>query len=183
MADTLALEKLFDDVEARFLAENTLAEHVFGWREPARHAVGPRIAWVPGDPAGNLGAVLPARNPGRNPRPLATVQELCTVEISSGDPRVPEDERAQYRAVRLLRDAWHRAAYLAARGTFAIRSETWIVDKKERRHGAALRIVFSIDSMVPDTARETAPVDTGAEVDVEQLDTTERVSVPAPTPA
>lgn len=182
MADVLALEHLFDAVVARFTAEGTVAVNAFGWRVPAQHPVGARIAWVPGDPAGNVGVVLPARNPGRNPRPIATLSELFTVEISAQDPTAPEDERAQYRVVRLLRDAWHRAVHLAVHGTFAIRSETWLIDKKERRHGATLRIICSIEAMVPDEAQETAPVDTSAELDVEELDVTEHQSVVAGGP-
>lgn len=180
MAEILALEALFDAVKARFTAEGPTAANVFGWRQPAQLPVGARIVWIPGDPAGNAGAALPPRGPGGNPRSLATYEEQFTVEISSSDPTAPEDERKQYHAVRLLRDAWHRAVYLAARGTFQIRSETWLIDRKERRHGAVLRIVVELQGMVPDAVQATAPVDTGAAIASSSLDTTENVVVAGP---
>ena len=182
MADVLALEALFDAVSARFTAEGPTAANVFGWREPGKHPVGHRIAWVPGDPGGNAGSIRPARNPGGNPRALATFVELFTVEITANEPTTPENERAQYHAARMLRDAWHRAVYLAAHGTFAIRSERWILDRIERQHGATYQIVCELEAMVPDAVQESAPVDTGAQIDVHKLDVTEVLTVPGPTP-
>ena len=180
MAEILALEALFDAVKARFTAEGPTAANVFGWRQPAQLPVSARIAWIPGDPAGTAGAAIAPRGPGGNPRSIATFEELFTVEISSNDPTAPEDERKQYHAVRMLRDAWHRAVYLAARGTFQIRSETWLIDRKERRHGAVLRIVVELQGMVPDVAQATAPVDTGASIAVQELDLEETLEVPPP---
>ena len=50
MADTLALEKLFDDVAARFTAESTAITQSFGWRERGKQMVQPaHIDWIPGD--------------------------------------------------------------------------------------------------------------------------------------
>jgi hypothetical protein len=183
MTDTLALEQLYNDVVARFTAEGTSCTSLFGWRVPAQQVLGARIAWVPGDPSGNAGQDGPARNPGRNPRPIGTLRELFHVIISSSDLTAPENELRQYKATRLLRDAWHRAVYLAAHGTFAIQSETWIVEKNERRFGAALRIVCVIESMIPDEPATTAPVDTSAVIDVSSLDQTETLTVsPADAP-
>lgn len=183
MADTLALEKLFADVVARFAAEGTVCTNLFGWRVPPQQVIGPRIAWVPGDPSGSVGQDGPARNPGRNPRPLGTLHELFQVIISASDPTEPENELLQYRATRMLRDAWHRAVYLSARGTFQFRSEAWLIDKNERRLGTALRIVCEIQSMIPDEALPTAPVDTDAALEVSALDTTDTLPVsPADAP-
>lgn len=183
MAEILALEHLFDAVVARFTAEGTAGTHVFGWREPAKQSPpGPRVAWIPGDPSGTAGAAVAARNPGGNPRSIATYEELFTVEISANDAASPENERAQYHAVRMVRDAWHLAVYKAARGTFQIRSETWIIDRKERRHGAALRIVVELQGTIPDVAQTGAPVDTGANIAVQKLDNTENLEVPPPAP-
>lgn len=176
----LALPKLYDDVVARFALEGTNVPNVFGWREPAKQLVGPRIAWIPGDPAGAAGEIVSARNPGRNPRPLATLDELFTVEISSADPTKPEDERGQYQATRVLHDAWYRAVYLAARGTFAIQSVAWITTKKERRYGTALRVVCTIEAMVPDLPLTAAPVDVHADIEVSELDVTEHLEAPDP---
>jgi hypothetical protein len=183
MADTLALEQLFTDVVARFAGDGTSCANFFGWRAPAQQVVGNRIAWVPGDPAGSVGQDGPARNPGRNPRPLGTLRELFHVIISSSDPSAPETELLQYRATRLLRDAWHRAAYLSARGTFQIRSEAWVIDKLERRFGTALLLVCEIESMIPDEPLASAPVDTVAVIAVSELDQTETFTVsPADAP-
>lgn len=173
-----ALTHLFDAVTARFQDEGTHVPNLFGWREPAKKTVtGNRITWVPGDPNGVLGAMTAAKQPGRNPRPLMTIEELVTVEIQASDPGNPEDERAQYVATRLLYDAWLRAVYLAARGTFRIVASSWLTEKKERRYGACIRVVLAIDAMVPDLAHEIAAADTGANIDVHELDVTQNLTV------
>jgi hypothetical protein len=173
MVDTLALENLFDAVVARFAAEGTVVLSVFGWRTPAEQTVTARVAWVPGDLAGNLGEVGGAKQPGRNPRPIATLFELFTCTISAFDASAPNDERLQYKATRLLFDAWLRAVYLAARGTFKLKSQNWIIDKTQRRHGTALQVVCAIEAMVPDEAFGVAPADTRAVITVEELDVSE----------
>lgn len=179
MADTWALTKLYDDVVARFALEGLVVPNMFGWREPARKIeTGRRIVWYPGDPQGDLGELGSARYPGRNPRPLATLSELFTVEITSSDAATPENERAQYLAVRELFDAWYRAVHLAASGTFKIISNEWVIEKKERRHGACIRVVASIEAMIPDAEITSAPVDTGADIDVDELDESENFVVP-----
>lgn len=179
----LALTYLFDNVVARFQEEGTHVPNLFGWQKPAQKLVtGNRITWVPGDPNGALGAMLPAKYPGRNPRPLMTIEELVTVEIQASDPSKPEDERAQYVATRLLYDAWLRAVYLAARGTFRIVTSSWLIEKKERRHGAAIRCVCAIDAMVPDLPQEIAPVDTGANIDVHEFDVTQNLVIEGGSP-
>lgn len=179
MADTLALEALYDAVVAQFAADGTIAKQPFGWREVAKYPVGARIAWVPGDPRFNVGADGPARNPGRNPRPIGTLHELFQCVISANDPSAPEDERAQYKATRLLYDAWRRAVYLAARGTFTIESQEWLGDKTQRRFGTAIRVVCSIEAMIPDEPFATAPVDVGADIAVSELDVTETTTATA----
>jgi hypothetical protein len=179
MTDTLALEKLFDDVVARFADEATSAVNVFGWREPNRQQVGNRIAWVPGDPFGNAGDDLPPRNPGRNPRPLATLRELFTVVISGADLTTPDNERAQYRATRFLYDAWRRAFYLSAYGMqHGIKSTQWDTNKNERRFGAAMIVVAWIDAMVPDEEMPIAATDATAVLNVTENSLTEIEQVP-----
>lgn len=183
MTDTLALEKLYGDVVTLFAAEGTNCSNTFGWRAPAQQVIGPRIAWVPGDASGSVGENGIARNPGRNPRSLGTLHELFQVVISSSDPSDPENEMLQYKATRLLRDAWHRAVHRSARGTFQIRSEAWVIDKNERRFGTALRIVGAIESMIPDEPLPIAPVDTVADLTVASLDHIEMQTVsPADAP-
>lgn len=176
MAIIFAITKLHDDVVAQFAADGTNVPNYFGWRESAQHRAGPRIVWIPGDANGSLGALGPARFPGRDPRPLATLFELVTVEISAHNPLAAENERAQYQVVRELFDAWYRAVHLAAHGTFQIVSSNWIAEKKERRHGAALRVVLAVQAMIPDEPAEFAPVDTSAVIDVAELDHEETIT-------
>lgn len=182
VADTLALEHLFDKVDARFRQEGAGEINVFAWGTSKQlQGTSSRIVWTPGDAGGGVGTVAPARFPGRNPRPIATLQELFTVTLSATDATEPESARAQYKATRLLYDAWVRAVYLAAHGTFRIASQSWVApERKQRKHGAAIRVVCTIDAMIPDVEIEGAPTDTGAEIDVEQHDVTEVLTVAAP---
>lgn len=156
MTDTLALPKLYAGVQAVFTAEGTTAALSFGWREPSKQinqgaGRANRIVFVPGDPGGALGKNGPARYPGRNPKPLATLAELFTVYVWAYDPSFPENELVQYKAARFLYDAWYRAAYHAARGTFAVSSAKWNIEKNERRFGAEIEAVCTIDAMIPDS--------------------------------
>ncbi len=184
MSTILALTKLYDDVVARMDADAlaagaTVVPQAFGWRSPAQQPRAPRIVWVPGDDTGGaLGDVRAARSPGRNARPLVTLGELFTVYLEAVDTTAPEDERAQYQAARELFDAWLRAVYLAARGTFQIRAASWVIERKERRYGATVRVLGEIEAMVPDAAFGVAPVDTRGEIDVDELDASETLTPP-----
>lgn len=175
MTVVLALPRLYDAVVATFAADAAPGEAIpqaFGWREPSRRGA-LRIVWVPGDDAsGDLGELGAARSPGRDPRPLATVRELATVYLEAADSSAPENERAQYVAARLLFDAWLRAVYLAARGTFVVLSSAWVIDKKERRYGATIRVVLAIEAMVPD-APSTLAEYLRAEIETSLLDVDE----------
>lgn len=179
MADTLALEYLYQQVTTLFTNEGTTVfgaavDQPFGWREENKMLTGPRIVWTPGDPSGNAGKMMSARNPGRLPaRPLATLLELFTCTISAEDPSSPEDESLQYKCTRLLFDAWLRGVYLAARGTYTIESVGWVDRQKERRFGAALRVVGTVQAMIPDSQLPSAPVDTSAVIAVHEFQVTE----------
>ncbi len=174
MADTLALEKLYDDVVARFAAESTEVPNVFGWREPKhRGAQQNRICWVPGDPSGAAGEVVSAHSPGGNPRSIGTLNEVFTVYVEGRDTSAPENELAQYKAARLIFDAWFRAAYLKPldgerRQLVTVKSAAWMADRTTRRYGATLRVVCIVQAMIPDAAYEVAE-DVEAVVDM-QLD-------------
>lgn len=189
MAIILALEKLYDDCVARFGQEGTFgitptpqaaaqAANHFGWREPTRQ-LRPlaRIEWVPGDPQGDAGQIAGAKYPGRATpdlgRPLATLVERFTVYVHGYDNTAPRNERAQWKATRLLYDAWYRAVYLAAYGTFQIASTRWLTEKTEQRFGATLQVVCLIESMIPDAVITTAPVDTAADITVTELSVTD----------
>lgn len=186
MTVILALEHLYDGVVAQMAADAAAQEppatpvpQPFGWRSPARNDHGPRIVWVPGDDtSGAIGDVAGAKYPGRNPRPLATLHELFTVYLEGVDTSAPENERAQYKVARLLFDAWYRAAHLVAHGTFQIRSVGWLTGKKERRRGATIRVLVSVEAMVADAPLTLAPVDTRAAIDVEELDESETMTTP-----
>jgi hypothetical protein len=185
MSQVLALEYLFAAVKLQFATDGINVPNLFGWRVPAQHMTGKtRIAWVPGDPTSNAGNVLPARNPGQVPRVLAVLDEYFTVYITGQDASDPENEQKQYHIARVVRDQWYRAVYLAAHGTFAVRNEMWLVDKIERRWGASLRLICSVqapvldaidgDSGIIDAGEDAAANDTtlGAEIPT-QLNETE----------
>lgn len=179
MANVLAIESLIAAVNTRFANDGTQAVNVFGWRMPAQHAEGNRIVWEPGDHTGKLGDSAAPRQPGRNPRPIATLHELFTITINAVDTSDVENEALQYRAARLLHDAWFRAVYLAAHGTFAVLASEWLIDRVERRYGAALRVVLALEAMIPDAPAQLAPVDTSALIDLSLGDNTETDTITA----
>jgi hypothetical protein len=195
VAVVFALEKLRDDCVAQFAVDGTFGDpapipaapdsraqraNPFGWRQANRQGVGARIVWIPGDdPGGNIGALLPPKYPARlDPgRPLATLEELFTCYITHADTTANEDERKQYHIVRLLYDAWIRAVYLAAHGTFRIVSQGWITDKNERRYGAGLRVVGAIQAMIPDETPTILDPPFEADITPIELDVTDSVIV------
>lgn len=165
MSVVLAVPYAYDAVVARFADEGTSCEFGFGWRENMRQVPGPRrIVWQPGDPSGAVGDVGAARFPGRNPRPLGTLDELVTIFIEARDDSDPENERSQYQAARELFDALVRALYLAIRGNFQILSTRWDTTKNVRRRGAMLVAVVAFAAMIPDAPLTTAPADTAVVV-------------------
>lgn len=177
MPTVLALPLLYEAVVDRFDDEGTMCVQSFGWLEPPKLGqANARITWTPGDVGGALGDVVEPRQPGRNPRPIGTLHELCTVEIYAYDPASPTSELAQYTACRLLFDAWYRAVYLAARGTFEVQSSEWIRPKSGRSHGACIRVVMRVDAMLPDAEYELAPTPMAADLDVALLDHEETIT-------
>ncbi len=165
MSIVLAVPRAYDAVVERFATEGTACDFAFGWRENMRQVPSSRrIVWQPGDPSGAVGDVGAARFPGRNPRPLGTLDELVTIYVEARDDSNPENERAQYQAARELFDALVRALYLAARGNYTIASSKWDNSKNLRRRGAMLVVVVVFASMIPDAPLETAPTDTVAAI-------------------
>lgn len=168
----LAFEDLYDSVRGEFAAQALNVEQPFGGREKSRQLGDrPRIVWVPGSETGDLGRIVPAKRPGRNPRPLLTLQELFHCQITGFDASAAEDERAQYHATRLLYDAWLRAVYLAAYGTFEIVSQRWLTQRSESRFGLSIIATGAIEAMIPDESNPEMPTE-GASADmvVEILD-------------
>jgi hypothetical protein len=184
MAIVFALPRLFDAVTARFAAEGLPVPMSFGWRTSSEQIqTTRRITWTPGDTNGGLGAVGAARFPGQDPRrPLAQLLEACTVEIFAADEVLGAEERAQYQAARVLFDAWLRAVYLEAHGTFKIVSATWAGGDRGRRMGATIRVVFTIQAPIFDevTDAEDLALD-AATLDVFESDRTEPLTVTAET--
>lgn len=202
MTVVLALPKLFDDVVALFASDAaalvppaTPVPCFFGWRELAKHATSTssgtarRVVWVPGDDAnGSLGELGPARSPGGNPRPLATLGELFTVYLESADLTgadaaakavKAENERAQYQATRELFDAFWRAVHRTGGRNVVLMRAGWVTEKKERRFGASLRLVCALEAKVPDSILESITTDVVAEWTVEVLDVVEQGSAVA----
>ena len=183
MAVVFALPRLFDAVVAQFAADGTLAEQTFGWLAPAEQVrTNARITWTPGDKNGVLGAFGPPKYNGMPARQIATLFELCTVEIYAFDPAQRTVERSQYQIVRELFDAWLRAVDLAAAGTYLIVGSEWVGGDRTRRSGASLLVVFSVQAPIVDepTATATAPADTGAEIEVHELEATDVIVIPPP---
>lgn len=179
MAVVLSLPHLFDAVVARFAAEGIAVPQTFGWLAPSEQMrTGTRITWTPGDANGSVGSVGPAKYPGGNPRQLATLNELCTVEITASDDTAPTNERAQYQAARELFDVWKRAVYLAARGTYQIQSVSWVGGDRARRMGATIRVVFAVQAPITDRAvATTEATPEAAAIDVAELGVTETQTV------
>lgn len=176
MAIILALPNLFDTVVAAFGAAGSTVDQAFGWSAPnQQYPSGTRIVWTPGDPNGSLGEFLTAREPGRNPRPLATLGELFTVQIRSSDETAPNDERAQYQSARLLFDSWWSAVYTVSHGRVRIVDAGWLADRTVRRHGAAIQVVCSIEAMIPEDALAAEVAAANASLTLNELDQSETV--------
>jgi hypothetical protein len=173
VAIVFALPYLFDRVAARFAAEGTDVPMAFGWQAASEQMrTSRRITWIPGDEGDGLGALSAAKFPGQAVRTIATLNELCTVLIEAFDDVERSDERRQYQAVRELFDAWLRAVYLEARGTYQIMTAKWVGGDRARRAGAALRIIFAIQAPVFDGAIGVETVDVErASIDGNQIET------------
>lgn len=158
----LALPLLFNAVRAQFVADDSDAVVVFGWKEVAKQInQGPgganRIVFKPGDKSNKGGPVLAPDKPGRNPRPLYTLNELFDVYIWAVDARALDDELAQVEAARLLHDQVLRALYLVTHtdgdkglGPVAFGDWQWNKGPIERPFGAEIIQPCSIAAMVPD---------------------------------
>ena len=181
MGIIFSLPHLFDAVVARFALDGTNVPQFFGWLEPSRQMPGlTRIVWIPGDPSGAMGEVTAPKYTGMNPRQRATLHELCTVEITAFDAGAQAVERSQYQVAREIFDAWLRAVDVAAVGTYSIVKTEWVGGDRVLRAGATIRVVFSVQSPVFDLPIPVAPADTGALIDVHELEHTEQVEVRPP---
>lgn len=164
---TFAGEAVFQDVKQLFADEGATASVIFGRREPTKQinqgtGRANRVVFVPGV-AGKLGSYSAARNPNRNPRPLATLLENFTVYCWGYDGANPRDELLQYKAVHLVHDQVIRAIYLSSRsghGTVEWTDPQVVNDEKvELRFGMEWQFTLTVQSMIPDTSwPETDPL-------------------------
>jgi hypothetical protein len=160
MAIVYALPFIFDAVKARFFTEKVGCALVFGRREKTKQTNqgtgrANRVVFEP-SVDGKLGQYAPARSPGRNPRPLATMLEQCTVYVWAFDGDAPNNERRQYEAVHQLHDAVVRAIYRAGYGTFELSDPEWVSpENPERPFGAEWKFTLTVQSMIPDSAWQT----------------------------
>lgn len=163
----LALLVLYDAVEALFEEEATSLNLVFGWREPPKQInqgedTANRVCFVPGNENDELGADLPPKYPGRNPAPMATLEEIFRVRLWAVDKARPNDERAQYEAARLLYDGVRRALSLCDPGGLKVKSNKWVRKNPERTFGAEIEMICTIEGMVPDLPWQEAENPSGA---------------------
>lgn len=175
----LALEHLFERIVAETLERVPPADvgdpppvacH-FGWRESSMQdnqgvAGAARVVLQPGDVTGKVGDLVGAKLPGRNPPPLATMPELATLFLWAQDPD-DDTELGQWRATRRLHDLVMPIVIRNFRGRWKQLSKEWVKPTLERRFGAELRIVISVESMIPDDVVPQAPGGTVTNVETQ----------------
>ena len=174
---TLALEHLYLEVKAA-MELLPQVQVLFGWREVGKHVVNQRrVVFVP-----DAGSVDAAIQPGRVPRPLATLYEGFTVYCSAWDKTAFEDELLQYKAARLLFDSFYAHCYRVAMQTFVVDSVDWDTTRTERRHGACLIAKCTVQAELPDLEDQVDLVDfpTTFEADVVEGDVTESMTIGEP---
>lgn len=164
----IAIDRLYDAVVQGFKDDGCGTPNDFGWRAPSYQTreIASRICWVPGDATnGNAGEIGPPYKPGRAPeRPIASFFEFFTVFCyACNQAEDLTDERAHFSEVsRLWRYFYkrlHKAAYeIEIDKRYALRRADWVNDKKERPHGATMRLLFSIQDDIPDDAMTFAPM-------------------------
>lgn len=155
------------------------ARVAFGRKAPPRqHALEARIVYVPGDDSASVGELGAAKYPGNNPRSIATLNEAFRVYLDARDASAPTDDRTQWKAARLLFDAWYRTVFLVAEGTIQVRAVKWRSERAEGHGGDGMIVTCVIGSKVPDAPDDEADVDTGVILDVENGSTIEELIIP-----
>lgn len=162
------LERLYVATRDGFRADNCATPNDFGWRAPSYQTreIESRVCWVPGDATnGDAGEIDAPFKPGRAPeRPLDSFWDLFTIFCYAVGPMSDDltDELAQYRAARQLfryfyKRLFHAAYDIGLNKRFVLRRAAWVNDKKERPHGATLRLLFALQDDIPDDAFVFAP--------------------------
>lgn len=166
---TLALEYLYGRIVAETLervpsvapATAPPISCVFGWRQAVQQSnQGPagaaRVVVQPGDATGKMGSLDGAKIPGRNPPPLATLNELATLFLWAVDKSDTSD-LAQFRAARRLHDLVVPIVIRNFRGRWKLVSNQWLRSDLERAYGAEMQLVIAVEAMVPDDLVPEAP--------------------------
>lgn len=159
----LALEHLFERIVAE-TAERVPVNPpscVFGWREAVKQSNqgsggAARVVLQPGDPTGKVGDLGGAKGPGRNPPPVATMVELATLFLWAVDLTDTSD-MGQWRAARRLHDLVLPILIRTFQGRWKQLSKEWMRPELERRFGAEMKVVISVEAMVPGDVIPEAP--------------------------
>lgn len=172
MASVFALPILYQAVVDRFTADMFECVCTFGFNEAPKVITSTRrVTFTPGDTSRGLGSISAPKGIGRNPRSLATLEELFTLTMHGVDTSNPSNDLLQYEVARGLYDAVYAAMYRAAHGTFKIQRSEWL-PKEIITHGACIRSVCSVDAAIftQPAPQEVAPVDSQASTTLEDLD-------------
>lgn len=186
MAEFRALRLLAAAIEARFVLDASPSvvplTFPFGFKEPFKQinqtpeGRAGRIVTVPGLPGNNRRAIefLPPRNPGRDPRPLATRGEYFHVYVWAVDRSALNDEGAQYDAASDLLDAWVRNWYLVTHtngdtgiGPSTLIDASYSGQQIERGFGMEFVVTGQVHHMVPDELPAFVLVDSSTSVEVQ----------------
>lgn len=158
------LARLYTAVRQAFIDDRVVTPNEFGWRAPSYQTreILSRVCWVPGDATtGDAGEIGAAFRPGRGTdsgRPLDSFFDLFTVYCYATHPSEDlTNEFAQYVVVKQLFDYFYNKLYLAAYDIglgkrFDLRKAGWVNDKKERPHGATIRLLFRLQDNINDDA-------------------------------
>ncbi len=161
-AAKLALDHLYERIVAETAERlDPVPVCVFGWREAPKQvnqgAGGAnRVVLEPGS-NGKVGDYAPAKLPGRNPNPLATLVELATLFLWGFDGTDPTDARLQYIAARRLHDVVIPICIRTFRGRWKASGPEWLKPEAARPYGAEMKVLFAVEAMVPDDLVPEAP--------------------------
>lgn len=143
----MAIIDTIKEIQALYIKENDFTPILIGERQVTFNHQSNRIVFVP--IGGTFG---PARNPGRNPRPLRTWLATCDVHVFGFDNTADgytSDQREifHYYQCEALFNNICRAIYLICHGEFDLSSPRWTLNPTELKFGKEL--VFTWEIQVP----------------------------------
>ncbi len=152
-----ALDQLVIDMRAYFSARSRTEVIAWGRRaltkqtnQQAGTARAGRVVVVPGDDTGKLGKLLPAKDPGHNPRCIYTFAEMGEVHVWGHDPAAPDDELAHYRIAWALFERVLRAIRSSQCGRIELSDPKITVTPVERVFGCELVFLVTVAARVLD---------------------------------